>query len=88
MDYYQIGALKVFANLGALIEKDEKNQDRYGKEHEDHRTDPAGNKGQHQLPLVRDLGSRASRTASPYKFNEAAVSAIRIPGATPTIGRV
>ena len=26
MDYYQIGALKVFADLGALIEKDEKNQ--------------------------------------------------------------
>ena len=26
MDYYQIGALKVFTDLGALIEKDEKNQ--------------------------------------------------------------
>jgi len=26
MDYYQIGALKVFADLGALIEEDEKNK--------------------------------------------------------------
>ena len=26
MDFFQIGALKVFAELGALIEEDEKNQ--------------------------------------------------------------
>ena len=26
MDFFQIGALKVFADLGALIEEDEKNQ--------------------------------------------------------------
>ena len=26
MDFYQIGALKVFADIGALIEEDEKNQ--------------------------------------------------------------
>ena len=26
MDFYKIGALKVFAELGALIEEDEKNQ--------------------------------------------------------------
>ena len=26
MDFYQIGALKVFADLGALIEEDERNQ--------------------------------------------------------------
>ena len=26
MDYYQIGALKVFAYIGALIEEDEKNK--------------------------------------------------------------
>src|SRR5471032_162322 len=70
-------------------EEDEERQNTDREEHEHHRHEPPGGEAKHQSnPRSFARGSRESRTPSPSTFSASTVTAIAMPGAMATAGRV
>ena len=70
-------------------EEDQEHEHADREQDEHHRDEPAEDEAQHQAPIRSFArGSSASRTPSPSTFSASTVSAIAIPGASATAGRV
>ena len=71
-------------------EEDQEDEHADREEHEHRRDEPPGDEAQHQPTPIRSFarGSSASRMPSPRTFSASTVSAIAMPGAIATAGRV